>query len=98
MRISTAIAILAFATTGALAEGTTSPSPSAGPGAQNAAFCLEKTGGQKACTYATMAACEAVKTGSDKCSPNSAATTGAGGSMSPSSPSPSPSSPSSPSR
>ena len=102
MRITTAIAILGLATTGAFAEGTSTPSTSSPSGsAQNAAFCLEKSAGAKTCTYATMAACEAAKSGTDKCSPNPAATTGAGtsgasGSMSPSSPSPS--SPSSPSR
>jgi hypothetical protein len=92
MRITTlgaVIAIVGFATGTAFAEGTSSP-PAAGAGAQNAAFCLEKSAGQKTCTYATMAACEAVKTGTDKCSPNPAAsTTGAApsGSMSPSNPS-----------
>jgi hypothetical protein len=100
MRITTlgaAIAIIGL-TGGAFAEGTsTSPStssPSAGA-SQNAAFCLEKSAGQKTCTYATMAACEAVKTGSDKCSPNpTASTTGAGTSGSSMSPSTSPSTPS----
>lgn len=89
MRITTlgaAIAIAGFATGTAWAEGT---SPSTAPRAQNAAFCLEKSAGVKTCSYATMAACEAVKTGSDKCGPNPAATTGAGarGSSSPMSPS-----------
>jgi hypothetical protein len=102
MRIITAIAILGLATTGALAEGTsTSPSsssPSLSTSGQNAAYCLEKSGGQKTCSYATMAACEAVKTGSDKCSPNpSASTTGAASSGSSSSSSTSPPSSSSPS-
>lgn len=92
MRMTTAIAILALGTTGALAEGTPRTSPSAGAGTQNAAYCLEKSAGPKTCSYATMAACEAVKSGSDKCSPNPAATTGAGtsgatGPMSSSSPS-----------
>jgi hypothetical protein len=99
MRITTlgaAIAIIGL-TGGAFAEGTSSPSstsPAAGS-SQNAAFCLEKSAGAKTCTYATMAACEAVKTGSDKCAPNPAAssTTGAGTSGSSSSMSP-PSSPS----
>jgi hypothetical protein len=107
MRITTlgaAIAIIGL-TGGAFAEGTSSPSatsPSAGA-SQNAAFCLEKSAAEKNCTYATMAACEAVKTGSDKCVPNPSASTtgagtsGAGSSMSPSGSSSSPSS-SSPSR
>jgi hypothetical protein len=102
MRITTlgaAIAIIGL-TGGAFAEGTsTSPSSTLGTSSQNAAFCLEKSAGEKSCTYATMASCEAVKTGSDKCSPNPAAsTTGAGTSGSSMSPSTSPStSPSSPS-
>jgi hypothetical protein len=98
MRITTlgaALAIASFAASGAFAEGTTSPSTSPGTSAgQNQAFCLEKSAGEKSCIYATMAACEAAKAGSDKCSPNPAASTtgagtgGAGGSpMSPSTPS-----------
>lgn len=90
MRITTlgaAIAMIGL-TSGAFAEGTsTSPSPSTAAGAQNAAYCLETSAGAKTCTYATLAACEARKTGSDKCSPNPSSTTGAGSPMSPSSPS-----------
>jgi hypothetical protein len=106
MRITTlgaAIAIVGL-TGGAFAEGTSTSPSSTSPSAsssQNAAFCLQKSAGERNCTYATMAACDAVKTGSDQCVANpSASTTGAGSSMSPSgsSSSPSTSSPSTPSR
>jgi hypothetical protein len=52
----------------------------AGPGGQSGAFCLQTTSGTKTCTFATMAACNAAKTGqSDSCAANAAAgsTTGA---------------------
>jgi len=50
-----------------------------GPGGQSGAFCLQKTTGDKNCSFATMAACDAAKSGqSDSCSANPArGTTGA---------------------
>jgi hypothetical protein len=97
MRMTTlgaAIAIVGLATSSAFAEGTPGTSPSPSAGAQNAAYCLEKSSGQKTCTYATMASCESAKSGTDKCTPNPAATSGSGtGRSTPMSP-PSSSSPS----
>jgi hypothetical protein len=51
-----------------------------GPGGQSGAFCLNSSKGDKNCSFATMAACNAAKTGQqDSCAVNPArgGTTGA---------------------
>ena len=53
----------------------------AGAGGQQGAFCLQGTSGAKNCSFATMAACTAAKTGqSDQCQANANRTSGSGAS------------------
>ena len=90
--LGTALVVLGIATGSAIAQ--TQP-----PRGQNMAFCLEGSTGDKNCGFATMAQCNAAKTGqSDKCSQNPQATTGSGSGMAPSGTAPAPGGTGAPSR
>jgi len=83
-RLGAAIAILGLMTAGAAAQmqqGGSSSSGASRAGGERA-YCLIRGDGSKNCGFQTMAACEDGKTGAtDKCMPNTGATTGSGGSM-----------------
>ena len=83
MRITTlgaAVVAMGLAMGGAYAQ-------QAGPGGQSGAFCLQTSSGSKNCSFATMAACNAAKTGQqDSCAANTTSGTvgtAPGGAMAP---------------